>query len=168
MRYLILGGARSGKSRFAEQRALETKKDVYYFASAQAYDKEMASRIAQHQQDRPSHWQTIEEPIALADRLQAYSREDRVLLVDCLTLWLSNCLHHSCWREQRQALFDILPDLAGDIILVSNETGLGIVPMGEITRQFVDESGWLHQALAEKCDQVSLVVAGLPMHLKTP
>lgn len=167
MHTLILGGARSGKSRYAEGLALATDKEVYYFATAQAFDQEMAERIAKHQHDRPAHWHTVEEPIALADQLQAYTQQNRVLLVDCLTLWLSNCLHESCWSQQRQALLEILPSLSGDVILVSNETGLGVVPMGQITRQFVDESGWLHQALAAQCDQVSLVVAGLPMHLKT-
>lgn len=163
---LILGGARSGKSRLAEQRALASGLEPLYLATATAGDGEMAERIRHHRARRGADWGLIEEPIALADTLLLNSRAERCILVDCLTLWLSNCLHQGCWASERQALLAALPMLPGQVILVSNETGLGVVPMGELTRQFVDESGFLHQQLAQSCQRVTLVVAGLPMTLK--
>lgn len=166
---LILGGARSGKSRLAEQRALASGKQLYYLATAQAGDQEMAARIAHHQQRRDQHWQLIEEPRALADTLAAYCAPERCILVDCLTLWMSNLLHSQTpqhWDREKQKLLDLVAELPGDIILVSNEVGMGIVPLGELSRRFVDESGWLHQALAERVERVTLVVAGLPLSLK--
>lgn len=163
---LILGGARSGKSKLAEQRALASGKECVYLATAEAGDEEMARRIAHHQQRRGNDWLLVEEPIALAQTLLNQHREDRCILVDCLTLWLSNCLHHQCWQEESAALLEVLPSLQGQLIFVSNETGMGIVAMGELTRQFVDESGFLHQALAERCQQVTMTIAGLPMQLK--
>jgi adenosylcobinamide kinase/adenosylcobinamide-phosphate guanylyltransferase len=166
---LVLGGARSGKSTYAEQQAKASGLDVIYIATAQADDAEMAHRIRQHQSQRPSHWKTSETPIALASTLTEQARSSRCLLVDCLTLWLSNCLLHDdieCWPQQRQCLLDVLPNLPGTIILVSNEVGQGIVPMGEINRRFVDEAGWLHQSLAEIAARVTLLTAGLPQYLK--
>lgn len=166
---LVLGGARSGKSAYAEQRASSTGLEVVYIATAQAGDDEMAHRIAQHQSQRPASWDTIEAPLELASCLSAAASKDRCLLVDCLTLWLSNCLLHTdldCWSQQRQQLFDILPGLPGTIIMVSNEVGHGIVPMGEINRRFVDEAGWLHQSMVKISDQVTFVTAGLPQILK--
>ena len=166
---LVLGGARSGKSAHAEQRAIATGLDVIYIATAHAGDDEMAQRIAQHQSQRPTDWKTIESPLELASSLSAEASTDRCLLVDCLTLWLTNCLLHSdhdCWSQQRQQFFDILSDLPGTIIMVSNEVGHGIVPMGEINRRFVDETGYLHQSVAQLAEQVVLVTAGLPQYLK--
>lgn len=165
---LILGGARSGKSRFAEQRALESGLEVIYIATATAGDAEMAARIAHHQQHRPPHWQTIETPIYLAQTLQTYAHPQTCLLVDCLTLWLNNCLFDEaiCWETQKQLLLTQLAQLPGQQILVSNEVGQGIVPLGAVSRQFVDESGRLHQALATLADRVFWVVAGLPQILK--
>jgi len=165
---LILGGARSGKSHFAEQLALKSNLEVIYIATATVTDKEMATRIAHHQQQRPAHWQTVESPVYLADTLQTCAKSDTCLLVDCLTLWLNNCLFNEniCWETQKQAFLEQITTLQGQQILVSNEVGQGIVPMGEVSRRFVDESGRLHQALAQLADQVIWVVAGLPQVLK--
>ena len=171
MKELILGGARSGKSALAMQRALASGKEVTFIATATAGDAEMAARIAHHKADRPSHWMLVEEPIALADVLSQHADEQSCLLVDCLTLWLSNLLGEECFDEeqfirQRDNLLNVLPQLPGHIIFVSNEVGFGITPMGPISRRFIDEAGRLHQQLASLCDQVTLTVAGLPLVLK--
>ena len=169
MRSLILGGARSGKSALAERMAAVGGADVVYVATAQALDAEMAARIAHHRARRPAHWSNVEEPLALADALRACARPDRCVLVDCLTLWLSNLLAHEDadrFARERAALLDVLPDLPGSVVLVSNEVGLGVVPMGELSRRFVDEAGRLHQALAAVCERVVFVAAGLPLALK--
>lgn len=163
---LILGGARSGKSRLAEQRALRTGLERVYVATATAGDGEMAARIQHHQRRRGSDWALVEAPVALADTLQREHGAQRCLVVDCLTLWLSNCLHQACWEQQKAALLAALPQLSGHVIFVSNETGLGVVPMGELSRRFVDEAGFLHQQLAALCQRVTLTVAGLPLELK--
>jgi adenosylcobinamide kinase/adenosylcobinamide-phosphate guanylyltransferase len=171
MKELILGGARSGKSALAMQRALASHKDVTFIATATAGDAEMAARIKHHKADRPKHWALIEEPIALADVLSQHAAPNRCLLVDCLTLWLCNLLGDGNFDEvkftmQRDALLKVLPQLPGHIIFVSNEVGFGITPMGQINRRFVDEAGRLHQQLAALCDRVTLTVAGLPLSLK--
>ncbi len=163
---LILGGARSGKSTLAEQRALSTGLELVYIATATAGDHEMSRRIAHHQQRRGTTWQLVEEPAELADALLRHQGPQCCIVVDCLTLWLSNCLHRDCWEQQKESLLLTLPELAGHILLVSNETGLGVVPMGELSRQFVDEAGFLHQQLAALCQRVTLTVAGLPLTLK--
>lgn len=169
MKELILGGVRSGKSRLAQQRAVATGLAVTYIATATMGDEEMVKRITRHQAERPDNWSLVEEPIELASVLQAHAAEDHCLLVDCLTLWLTNLLladDEELFQSQRAALLQSLSSLPGKIILVSNETSMGIVPMGELSRRYCDEAGWLHQALAEKCDRVTLTVAGLPMVLK--
>ncbi|MHA6205323.1 bifunctional adenosylcobinamide kinase/adenosylcobinamide-phosphate guanylyltransferase [Dyella soli] len=169
MRTLILGGARSGKSALAEQMVTATGHGVVYIATAQAHDEEMAARIAHHRSRRPGHWQIVEEPLALADALRAHARPGSCVLVDCLTLWLSNLLgaaDPSCLARERAALLDVLPLLAGQVVLVSNEVGLGVVPLGELSRRFVDEAGRLHQALAARCERVLFVAAGLPLVMK--
>ena len=169
MRTLILGGARSGKSRLAEHMAQESQLAVTYIATAQAQDMEMAQRIAAHRTRRPAHWTSVEEPFALAAALLAHAAPERCLLVDCLTLWLTNLLLHpdvAMFDRERAALLATLPELPGQIILVSNETGMGIVPLGELTRRYCDEAGWLHQELATKCERVLLTVAGIPLTLK--
>ncbi|MEH6387061.1 MULTISPECIES: bifunctional adenosylcobinamide kinase/adenosylcobinamide-phosphate guanylyltransferase [Pseudomonas] len=166
---LILGGARSGKSRLAEQRARASNLPVTYIATSQALDAAMAERIAIHQQQRPSEWFLIEEPLALADALDQRCAADQCVLVDCLTLWLTNLLldpDPQRMANEQQRLLDLLPTLTGQVILVSNETGLGVVPMGELTRRYVDAAGWLHQSLAQISDRVTFCVAGLPMTLK--
>ncbi|EOR07542.1 bifunctional adenosylcobinamide kinase/adenosylcobinamide-phosphate guanylyltransferase [Acinetobacter genomosp. 15BJ] len=169
MLQLILGGARSGKSRLAEQTAKETGLSVIYIATAQALDAEMQQRIAHHQQQRPADWQVLEEPIFLADRLLQCDQANQLILVDCLTLWLTNLLlaeDPTLQQQQMQKLFEVLPQLQSQITLVSNETGLGVVPMGEISRRFVDEAGRLHQTLGQLANKVMFCVAGFPMILK--
>ncbi len=179
MKELILGGARSGKSRWAEERAQATGLAVTYIATATALDAEMAQRIQQHRAQRPAHWQLVEEPCALAAALQQHAAPDRCLLVDCLTLWLSNVLSPPSsstddardettplFEQERAALSTTLPGLPGHIILVSNEIGLGVVPLGALTRRYCDEAGRLHQELATLCDRVTFMVAGLPHLLK--
>jgi adenosylcobinamide kinase / adenosylcobinamide-phosphate guanylyltransferase len=166
-RELILGGARSGKSSLAEQQALRTGRKLVYVATATAGDHEMSARIRHHQQRRGSNWALVEAPVYLAQTLQEQQCRERCIVVDCLTLWLSNCLQQDCWEQQKIALLHALPGLSGQIILVSNETGLGVVPMGELSRRFVDEAGLLHQELAALCQRVTLMVAGLPLVLKT-
>lgn len=171
MRNLILGGARSGKSRLAEQLAIDSGLAVTYIATSEPLDGEMNDRVRLHRQRRPAHWELIEEPLALAAVLRAGASQGRCLLVDCLTLWLTNLLMLDDPKRlaaERDALLDCLEQLPGTIILVSNETGLGVVPMGELTRRYVDLAGWLHQSIAERCQRVVLTVAGLPLMLKGP
>jgi len=166
---LILGGARSGKSRLAERLAVESGLDVIYIATSQPLDGEMNQRVISHRQRRPEHWGLIEEPVELARVLRENAQPGRCLLVDCLTLWLTNLLmleDPQRLNQERDALLGCLAALPGQIIFVSNETGMGVVPLGELTRRYVDEAGWLHQALAERCQRVVLTVAGLPMTLK--
>lgn len=169
MLQLILGGARSGKSRLAEQTAKESSQSVIYIATAQARDAEMQERIVHHQAQRPSEWKVIEEPLYLADCLKKYDQKGQIFLVDCLTLWMSNLLIHqdiNIQTAQCQQLLAVLPTLKANVILVSNETGLGVVPFGELTRKFVDESGRLHQDIGKIADKVIFCVAGFPMTLK--
>lgn len=166
---LILGGARSGKSRLAERLADESGLEVVYIATSQPLDGEMNERVAQHRARRPAHWALVEEPLALAHTLQEQAAPGRCLLVDCLTLWLTNLLmleDAQRLNAEREALLACVAQLPGRILLVSNETGLGVVPLGELTRRYVDEAGWLHQALAERSQRVLFTVAGLPMTLK--
>lgn len=169
MLQLILGGARSGKSRLAEKLAGDSALAVTYIATSQPLDGEMNQRIAHHRERRPAHWGLIEEPVQLARVLQQAAGEGRCLLVDCLTLWLTNLLMLEDAERlvaERDALLQCVATLPGEIIFVSNETGMGVVPLGELTRRYVDEAGWLHQALAERCQRVVLTVAGLPLTLK--
>jgi len=169
MLQLILGGARSGKSRLAEQTAINMQLAVTYVATAQALDPEMQSRIEHHQNQRPAHWSLVEEPLLLAKTLQKIDRPNQIILVDCLTLWLTNLLlldDQSIQQFECEQLLKVLPTLESEIILVSNETGLGVVPLGEISRRFVDEAGRLHQALGQIADKVVFCVAGFPMILK--
>ena len=181
MNELILGGARSGKSRHAEQRALDSGKQVVYLATAEARDGEMARRIAHHRERRPTGWGCIEEPLHLAARLREWAAPETCLLVDCLTLWLSNLLFAGRAAAQAEAgeaidcplladetaaLIDVLPRLPGQILLVSNEVGWGGVPMHPVARLFADEQGRLNQRVAAVCGRVTLVAAGLPLSLK--
>lgn len=168
MKELVLGGARSGKSALAQRRAEHSGLAVTYIATAQVLDEEMAARIARHHHHRPASWKLVETPLALAWSLQDNAAPTRCLLVDCLTLWLSNLLTEGdeYLAQQKQALLEILPTLPGHIILVSNEVGQGIVPDNPLARRFRDEAGMLHQQLAELCRRVTLTVAGLPLELK--
>lgn len=166
---LILGGARSGKSRLAEKLADKSGLEVVYIATSEPLDGEMNARVVQHRARRPAHWALVEEPLELARVLREQAAPGRCLLVDCLTLWLTNLLMLDDPQRlavEREALLKTLPRLPGRIILVSNETGLGVVPLGELSRRYVDEAGWLHQALAAQCQRVLFTVAGLPMVLK--
>lgn len=168
MKQFILGGARSGKSHYAEQQAKASGKTVIYIATATPGDDEMRERILKHRQQRPDHWQLVEEPINLAEVLLQYDNPDHCLLVDCLTLWLSNCLAQGdAFVEQQQSqLMNTLLGLGADVIFVSNEVGHGLVAMNKLARKFVDESGRMHQRLAQVCDRVVFVSAGLPQVLK--
>lgn len=166
---LILGGVRSGKSRLAERLALESGLPVTYIATATGDDAEMRARITAHRARRPDHWQVIEEPLQLAAVLTQQVHEERCLLVDCLTLWLTNWLMHPQavrLDAERAAFLQALSQATGRLILVSNETNMGIIPLGELSRRYCDEAGQLHQAVAQRCDQVILTAAGLPLVLK--
>ena len=166
--HLILGGARSGKSSYAERIALAADGPLHYLATAEAGDAEMADRLERHQALRSTRFETCECPLTLPEELAKRDQPGHTVLVDCLTLWLSNCLQTetASWSERRAALLDQLRQPQADILLVSNEVGQGIVPLGALNRRFVDEAGWLHQAIAKQADQVTWVVAGLPQKLK--
>ncbi|MEW6728125.1 MAG: bifunctional adenosylcobinamide kinase/adenosylcobinamide-phosphate guanylyltransferase [Pseudomonadota bacterium] len=166
---LILGGARSGKSALAERLAVESGLAVTYIATAEALDEEMRERIARHQAERPAGWKTLEAPRALAATLGSEAAPGRCLVVDCLTLWLTNLMldpDPDRLEGERTALLEILPHAPGRTILVANEVGLGIVPDNALARRFRDEAGRLNQAIATLCDHVIFVAAGLPLTLK--
>lgn len=180
MRTLVTGGARSGKSAHAEQLAAATGKHVIYIATAQAGDAEMAARIALHRRQRDPLWTTVETHAALGAAIGDYSAPECVVLVDCLTVWLSNLLFSDrhdfpavgnidapdLFVRERARFLAALDAASGDVILVSNEVGLGVVPQGAVSRWFVDEAGRLNQAVAARCEGATLVVAGLPLRLK--
>ena len=181
MRELIVGGARSGKSLLAEQKALASGLRVVFVATAQALDGEMSQRIAHHRARRPAHWGLVEAPLELAAALRQHAAPEVCLIVDCLTLWLSNLLFAGeaarqaemglpvdCLRltGEVQALIDTLPQLPGHIIIVSNEVGWGLIPMAAVSRLFTDEQGRLNQRVAAVSERVTLVAAGLPLVLK--
>lgn len=162
---LVMGGARSGKSRYAEQLAQISRLSVIYLATGEARDAEMAERIAHHRAGRPAHWRTIEEPLALAAALRRAAAPDTCLLVDCLTLWLTNVLLAKR-DDEIEKLLEVLLALPGRLILVSNEVGWGIVPENALARRFRDAQGRLNQRIAALADNVTLVAAGLPLVLK--
>ena len=184
MHELILGGQRSGKSRCAEVRAQawlagDPERSALLIATGQALDDEMRSRIARHRLDRAARvpaMATLEEPLALAEALRAHSRAGRLIIVDCLTLWLTNLvmpqrgapLDDAALAGARDAVLDALRGVAEPIVLVSNEIGLGVAPLGTETRRFVDELGRLHQVVAELCSRVTLMVAGIEIPVKRP
>lgn len=177
---LVTGGARSGKSAYAERLALASGREIVYIATAGAGDDEMAGRIAHHRSRRPPHWITVEEPLALAAELQRWSAPQRLVLVDCLTLWLSNLMFCDSaeypdigaialparFERERAGLLHALAHPGGDVVLVSNEVGMGIVPFGAVSRRFADEAGRLNQEIAALCERAVLVTAGLPLMLK--
>lgn len=193
-RSLIFGGARSGKSAHAERLALaalasqaQAGGEIIYLAtasrSASRDDAEMQQRIDHHQQRRSElggRWRTVEEPLALGAALRAHARPGQVVLVDCLTVWLANLLFADgiefpdagpiapppAFTRQREDFLLALQEVRGEVILVSNEVGMGIVPQGAISRWFVDEAGRLNQAVAAQCERVQWVAAGLPLSLK--
>jgi adenosylcobinamide kinase/adenosylcobinamide-phosphate guanylyltransferase len=167
---LVLGGARSGKSAFAqgaaEALAVETGGRLVMIATAQAFDSEMAERIARHQEDRGRAWMTLEAPLDIASALAPLGAND-VVVVDCLTLWLSNLmLDERDLAAASAGLVEAAGRFEGALWLVSNEVGFGIVPDNALARRFRDAAGRLHQALAQAADAVTLVVAGLTLRLK--
>lgn len=164
---LVLGGARSGKSRYAQQRAEALPGTLIFVATAQALDAEMAARIARHRADRGNRWQTVEAPLDIAAAIAAGARPDRVVLVDCLTLWASNLMFaERDHREQAQRLTEAVADAAGPVILVANEVGLGIVPDNALARRFRDVAGEINQIVAAAADEAVFMAAGLPLKLK--
>ena len=164
---LVLGGARSGKSRFAEGLIAGHPGRPVYLATAQAGDAEMAERIRRHRARRGAGWTTLEEPLDLQRALASATRDNGAVLVDCLTLWLSNLMAAGRSVEhEAQSLIESLPKLAAPVVFVSNEVGLGIVPDNALARAFRDDAGLLHQAIAGAADQVYLIAAGLPLLLK--
>lgn len=173
--HFIIGGARSGKSAYAEKLASAGGLSVSVIVTAEALDDEMALRIRRHQNDRPSDWQTVEAPLHLADALAAAAAPDKCVIVDCLTLWLSNLMGSLDIDDQTlelpphdeyQRFLDILPGLPGTILLVANEVGLGLVPETPLGRLFRDEAGRLNRRVAARSDRVTFIAAGLPLALK--
>lgn len=181
----ILGGQKSGKTRRAEQLAREwldaaPGRTAIYVATGQAWDEEIRQRIARHQVDRALRvpgMQTVEAPLQLAQALQQYSQPNTLLVLDCLTMWLTNWmmpaevsdsnqpLAHN-WQAQRALFLEALPQCAGPVVIVGNEIGLGVIPMGREVRQFVDALGVLNQDVARVCSRVTLMAAGLPLQMK--
>lgn len=167
--HLVLGAARSGKSRFAESLAHRSGLLKIYLATARILDEEMAERVTRHKLDRGVGWFTHEEPVALADAIAARAAPDRIILVDCLTLWLTNLmLDGEDVAGRVRALAGVLSIAAGPVILVSNEVGAGIVPDNALARRFRDDQGRLNQDMAALASHVTLVVAGLPLAIKLP
>ena len=167
---LVMGGARSGKSRFAQhlvESAATKAPSGLYLATAEARDSEMAERIRLHRAARDGRWETVEEPLELAPALERHAGPDRPILVDCLTLWLSNVIERG--REptaEITRLVGSLDRLRGPVVLVANEVGLGLVPDNPVARAFRDHAGRLHQEIAARAERVVLVAAGLPIILK--
>lgn len=171
---LILGGARSGKSRLAQRLAADAGRVTYVATAPSGDDPEMAARIARHRADRPQEWRTVEEPVALALAVERASSDSDVVLVDCLTVWLSNLF----WEQREKSTPNVVDVARGEIeriaavaascrvILVSNELGFGTVPEHALTRAFRDAQGFVNQWAAEAADEVILTVAGLPLYLK--
>ncbi len=164
---LVLGGARSGKSRHAQRRAEAAGRQPVLIATAEACDAEMAARIARHAAERDARWSVIEEPLELAETLRREAGPDRILVVDCVTLWLSNLfLRDRDPAAAAQVLVATVASLEGPVIFVSNEVGGGIVPDNGLARAFRDAQGSLNQALAEACEAVVLMTAGIALRLK--
>lgn len=162
---LVLGGARSGKSEYAE--GLLTHGPALYLATGQAFDDEMAERIRLHRDRRGPHWDIVEEPLELAAALDRVLDPARPVLVDCLTLWISNLMHAERDVEAETGLLcEVLARPRGPVVLVSNEVGLGLVPDNRLARQFRDHQGRVNQRVAQTCRRVVFVAAGLPLFLK--
>jgi len=165
---LVLGGARSGKSRFAEGLILSSGLKPVYVATGRANDEEMSERIAIHQERRGKAWQTVEEPLALADALLQTNQAGSAILVDCLTLWVTNLMMAGAnVATELKSLETALEKMKVPVVLVSNETGLGIIPENAMSREFCDHAGLVNQAIGRIADEAWFVVAGLPMALKT-
>lgn len=169
MKTLILGGVKSGKSRRAEQLAIESGKAVTLIATARALDDEMSERIRRHKAQRNQDWHLIEEPLALAAALRANQTHSHCVVVDCLTLWLTQLLmldDSTRLQYEMESLLDEVRNASADVILIGNESSMGITPLGQLSREFCDRAGVLHQQLAECCDTVILSIAGLPQYIK--
>lgn len=182
MKTLLIGGARSGKSSLAQGWAQERGGAVRVVVTATASDAEMASRIAVHRRDRPPHWSVREEPVRLGRALREEAalavRARECVLIDCLTLWVANCLWPAStpmvaaapdiegWRRERADFLATLAACTADVIVVTNEVGMGIVPAEPSARLFRDEQGWINQAVAAACGEVFVVFGGLPLRLK--
>ena len=170
MKALVLGGVRSGKSRYAAELAREQSCPVTLIVTGTPLDDEMAARIAAHRASRPAAWTVVEEPTQLAAALAAAAAPNRMVVVDCLTLWLTNLLcsdDPDALQRESGRLLEALPSLPGHCILVANEVGLGIIPVNALARRFTDETGVMHQGLAAICDRVVFMVAGLPLIAKS-
>jgi adenosylcobinamide kinase / adenosylcobinamide-phosphate guanylyltransferase len=171
----IVGGARSGKSAYAERLARESGLTVTYIATARVGDGEFAQRVEHHRARRPAEWGLVEAPLDLAGALDAAAAPGRCVLIDCLTLWLANLLcppetqaPRDDWVERIDAFAAACEHAQGTVLVVSNEIGMGVVPLGAATRLFVDELGRLNQRIAALADRATLIAAGLPLALKTP
>ena len=165
---LVVGGARSGKSRYALTAAEALSPCPVLVATATAEDAGMAERIRRHREERGAHWRLVEEPLSLSTVIRSADSGD-VLVVDCLTLWISNWLcgaDPGGWPQERAAFLDVLAKTGTRLFLVSNEVGMGVVPVGELSREFVDQSGWLHQDIAALADRVTLMHSGIPVPVK--
>jgi adenosylcobinamide kinase/adenosylcobinamide-phosphate guanylyltransferase len=163
----VLGGARSGKSAFAERLAAESGLQRHYIATGRAWDEEMTARIAHHRQTRGDDWKTHEEPLDLVGALRQFDAGNNVILVDCLTLWVTNLMMDGRdMAEEFSALAEHVAEAAARLILVSNEVGLGIVPENRMARDFRDHAGRVHQLIAGKAREVYFVAAGLPLKMK--
>ena len=164
---LVLGGARSGKSVHAEKLVIGSGKSPVYLATGRALDDEMLERIEKHRDRRGDKWETVEEPLALVDALRQASHKDRIILVDCLTLWITNLMMAEANVVRECAgLVDYIKQSSVPIVFVSNETGMGLVPETKMGRKFRDLQGRVNQEVAAACDQVFFVAAGLPLQLK--
>ncbi|WP_018604460.1 bifunctional adenosylcobinamide kinase/adenosylcobinamide-phosphate guanylyltransferase [Uliginosibacterium gangwonense] len=167
-RHLVIGGARSGKSRFAQAMAEAHAGDIELIVTAEIWDAEMAERIAKHRAERPAHWHVTEAPLALPEAISNLCQSGSFVLVDCLTLWLSNilCTQPDRLPDQLERLYTAIEAAQGTLVMVSNEVGWSIVPENKLARLFRDEQGRLNQGIATRCEQVTLVAAGLPLQLK--
>ncbi len=164
---LIVGGARSGKSAYGEVLIASLKLNPVYIATAQADDEEMHQRIIEHQIRRGTGWTTVEQPLALCEALKQYAVPGNAVLVDCLTLWLSNLMMaDKDIAAETSKLADLMPLLAAPVVFVSNEVGMGLVPETALGRDFRDHAGRMNQRIAEAADNVSFIAAGLPLSLK--
>jgi len=169
MRTLILGGVRSGKSRTAAALAQRAGGPVTLIATARALDEDMAARIAAHRRERPPDWQLIEEPLALGAAVRGAVAPGRTVIVDCLTLWLTNLMLEvppERRARERAALLEAIAQPVGELVLVSNEVGLGIMPPNALARRFGDEAGTLHQQIGAACEQILFMVAGVPLSVR--
>ncbi len=164
---LVLGGARSGKSRFAEQLVTDTGLKRHYLATGRAWDDEMKARIAAHRQDRGDGWATVEEPLQLVESLARLDHAGNVVLIDCLTLWVTNLMmENSNLASAFESLANHIETTRSRLVFVSNEVGMGIVPENRMAREFRDHAGRLHQLIAAKASEVYFVAAGLPLKMK--